>query len=71
MTNGTILTIDVSRKLLVEPSDADQGVVRGLLDDLSDGRVPGFAASGLDGDGEAAEDHEAAGAELATGGERK
>ena len=55
MANGAILTIDGSRKLLVESSGADQEAVRGLLDDRGDGRVPGFAVSGPDGNGEADE----------------
>ena len=35
---------------LIESLDAVQVVVRGLLDDLGNGRVPGFAASSPDGD---------------------
>ena len=40
---------------MIESSGADQDAVRGPLDDLGNGRVPGFAASGPDGDGEADE----------------
>ena len=43
------------RKLcsLIEFLSADQGAVRRPLDDLGNGRVPGFTAAGPDGDGEA------------------
>ena len=40
-------------RLVAGSSSTDQDAVGGSLDDLSDGRVPGFTASGPDGDGEA------------------
>ena len=41
--------------IFFKSSGADQEAVGGALDDLGNGRVPGFAASGPDGDGEADE----------------
>ena len=41
--------------IFFKSSGADEEAVRGPRDDLGNGRVPGFAASGPDGDGEADE----------------